>query len=77
MKKQKTIYRYYRYDGKVLHAKREIPYELKLSSQLVLDELCFRWNKKKLEAALNSSIDAGNKEEFMRLSEAYKHYIWE
>lgn len=77
MKKQKMIYRYYRYDGSVLHAKREIPYELKLSSRFILDELCFNWNKEKLEAAINRSIDTGNKQEFIKLSKAYSHYIWE
>ncbi|HLR66565.1 IDEAL domain-containing protein [Virgibacillus alimentarius] len=77
MKKQKTIYRYYRYEGNILHAKREIPYELKLTSRLILDELCFKWNKKRLEAAINRSIDTGNKQEFLKLSKAYNHFIWE
>ncbi|GGB51391.1 IDEAL domain-containing protein [Virgibacillus dakarensis] len=77
MKKQKVVYRYYRYDGNLLHAKREIPYELKLSSRLLLDELCFNWNKAQLEAAINKSIDEGNKTEFIKLSEEYKHFIWE
>ncbi|WP_188456580.1 IDEAL domain-containing protein [Virgibacillus oceani] len=77
MKKEKLIYRYYRYDGKTLHAKREIPFELKLSSQMILDELCFNWNKQQLEAAINSSIDKRNKEEFLKLSKEYRHFIWE
>ena len=77
MKKQKMIYRYYRYDGAVLHAKREIPYELKLASRFILDELCFNWNKENLEAAINRSIDTGNKQKFLKLSKAYRHYIWE
>ncbi|MGY0694897.1 IDEAL domain-containing protein [Virgibacillus sp. FSP13] len=77
MKKQKLIYRYYRYEGDVLHAKREIPYELKLSSRLLLDELCFNWNKARLEDAINNAIDEGNKEAFLKWSEAYKHFIWE
>ncbi|WP_106498123.1 IDEAL domain-containing protein [Lentibacillus sp. Marseille-P4043] len=77
MKKQKLIYRYYRYEGDMLHAKREIPYELKLSSRLLLDELCFSWNKARLEDAINNAIDEGNKEAFLKWSEAYRHYIWE
>ncbi|WP_164669612.1 IDEAL domain-containing protein [Virgibacillus doumboii] len=77
MKKQKMIYRYSRYEGKTLHAKREVSYELKLSSRLLLDELCFNWNKEKLETAINSSIESGNKEKFLQLSEEYRHYIWE
>lgn len=77
MKKQKTVFRYYRYEGNVLHARREIPYELRLSSRMILDELCFNWNKARLEAAINSSIDERNEEKFLQLSKEYKHYIWE
>lgn len=77
MKKQKMNYRYVRYEGKILHAKREVSYEVRLSSRLLLDELCFNWNKEKLEAAINSSIETGNKEEFLKLSKEYRHYIWE
>lgn len=77
MKKQKLIYQYFRYDGKPLHAKREVSYELKLSSRMLLDELCFKWNKERIESAINSSLDSGNKEKFLKLSEEYRHYIWE
>ncbi|SDQ85602.1 IDEAL domain-containing protein [Virgibacillus subterraneus] len=77
MKKQKLVYRYVRYDGKALDAKREVSYELKLSSRMLLDELCFNWNKERLETAINSSIDTGNKKKFFQLSKEYRHYIWE
>ncbi|MEN1970458.1 IDEAL domain-containing protein [Lentibacillus sp. N15] len=77
MKKQKLVYHYYRYNGKVLQAKREIPYEMKLTSRMLLDELCFTWKKTRLEAAINQAIDNGNKEAFLRLSKEYKHFIWE
>ena len=77
MKKEKLVYRYYRYDGNVLQAKREVSFELRLSSRLILDELCFNWNKEKLETALNNAIDTGNKEEFLKLSELYKKFVWE
>ncbi|MFZ3577335.1 IDEAL domain-containing protein [Virgibacillus sp. DJP39] len=77
MKKQKIFYRYCRYDGKPLKAKREISFEFKLVSRLLLDELCFQWNKKHLEQAINYSLENGEKEEFHRLSKAYKHFIWE
>ncbi|ASN06610.1 IDEAL domain-containing protein [Virgibacillus necropolis] len=77
MKKQKIFYRYYRYDGKPLEAKREISFEFKLASTLLLDELCFVFNKEKLEEAINNSIDRGDKERFLQLSEAYRHFIWE
>lgn len=77
MKKQKIQYHFSRYDGKPLAAKPEITFEFKLVSTLLLDELCFQWNKGKLEEALNSAIDKGEKEKFLRLSEVYKQFIWE
>lgn len=77
MKKHKSVYRYYRYNGHVLHAKREIPYHIKLSSRLILDELCFNWNKAKLEAQINESIDTANKEQFIKLGEQYNRFLWE
>ncbi|MFD2761699.1 IDEAL domain-containing protein [Lentibacillus juripiscarius] len=77
MNRQKASYRFYRYTGKTLYAKREISYELRLTAQLVLDELCFNWNKQKLEMAINHSVDTGDKEQFLLLSEAYRSYIWE
>ncbi|MBP2076688.1 hypothetical protein [Oceanobacillus polygoni] len=77
MKKEKIVYRFYRYEGEKLQAKREIPYELRLFSRLILDELCFNWNKNRLEEDINSSIEKGNKEEFVKASEAYRHFIWE
>nr|WP_306798611.1 IDEAL domain-containing protein [Oceanobacillus saliphilus] len=42
-----------------------------------MDELCFTWNKIRLEEDLNSSLEKGNKEAFMKLSEAYRHFVWE
>jgi uncharacterized protein YpiB (UPF0302 family) len=77
MKKEKVIYRYCRYEGKHLQAKREISYDVKLISRLVLDEICFNWNKSQLEAAINNAIDSNDKEAFMQLSKAYKYFVWE
>ncbi|WP_077324963.1 IDEAL domain-containing protein [Virgibacillus siamensis] len=77
MKKQKIVYRYVPYQGITIHARKEIPFELQLSSRLLLDEICFNWNKERLERAINTSIDAGNKEVFLALSEQYRQYIWE
>lgn len=75
MKKQKTNYLFVKYEGPVLQAKREISYEIKLSSRLILDVLCFRWNKEQLTSAINRSIDSGDKESFLKLSEKYKHFM--
>ena len=77
MKKQKMDYRLLRYEGKPLKAKREISYEIKLTSRLILDELCFEWNKEQLASAINRSIDTRNRELFQQLSEKYKLYIKE
>lgn len=76
MKKQIKSYQYVRYEGKVLKARREISYEIKLSSRLILDELCFQWNKNKLATAVNRSIDQGDKQTFLKLSEAYRVYLF-
>ena len=75
MKKQKKVYRYVRSDGRVLKARREISYEIKLSSRLLLDELCFSWNKSRYKDAIDHSIDTNNKELFLELSKKYPFYI--
>ncbi|WP_047982525.1 hypothetical protein [Ornithinibacillus contaminans] len=77
MKKEKVIYRFCPYEGKVLNARREISFEIRLSSRLLLDELCFNWNKQVLEKKLNNSIEKGNIEEFRSVREQYLQYIWE
>ncbi|RKQ31254.1 hypothetical protein [Oceanobacillus halophilus] len=77
MKKQKVVYRFCRYKGEKLHARKEIPYELKFSAQLLLDEICFNWNKQKIVEKLNHSIETGNKNDFISFSNAYKQFVWE
>lgn len=75
MKKQKRVYQYVRSTGPVLKAKREISYEIKLSSRLLLDEMSFNWNKKRLINAIDHSIDTENKNKFHKLSKVYQSYI--
>ncbi|HAM79934.1 hypothetical protein [Ornithinibacillus bavariensis] len=77
MKKERVVYHFYPYEGNVLNAKREISFEIKLSSRMILDEICFNWNKKMLEEKINSSIQKGNKEDFVKVRERYLQYIWE
>ncbi|SFL40884.1 IDEAL domain-containing protein [Gracilibacillus orientalis] len=80
MKKHKVSYKLKVFNmnqKSVLKAKREIPYEIRLASQLVLDDLCFTWNKARLEEEINQSIDDNNKEAFNALSKTYNSYIWE
>ena len=75
MKKQKVDYHYIKYEGQVLQAKREIPFEIKLSSRLLLDELCFNWNKERFINQINDSIDVRDREEFLRLSRMYNKFL--
>lgn len=77
MKKEKVVYLFCPYKGKVLNAKREISFEIRLTSRLILDEICFNWNKKILEDRINQSIQKGNKEEFASVRKEYLQYIWE
>ncbi|GAB3060694.1 IDEAL domain-containing protein [Virgibacillus ainsalahensis] len=77
MKKEKIVYRYFRYTGKMIKAKKEVSFETRLTARMILDEVCFNWNKEQLSAAIDESIKEGNKQEFMKLSEAYKDYVWE
>ncbi|WP_042224520.1 IDEAL domain-containing protein [Oceanobacillus manasiensis] len=77
MKKEKLIYKYKRYEGSVTSAKKEIPFEFRLSSRMILDEICFQYNKQRIEASINQAIASGNKEQFMQSSEAFKQFIWE
>ncbi|KGP70778.1 IDEAL domain-containing protein [Pontibacillus yanchengensis] len=80
MKKQKVSYqlKWFPLKGKeVIHAKREVPFEVKLASALVLDELCYLWNKRHLEGQLNEAIDQNDEQRFMELSHVYKPYTFE
>ncbi|HLR69882.1 MAG TPA: IDEAL domain-containing protein [Pseudogracilibacillus sp.] len=77
MKKQKIVYRFYRYDGKMLRAKSELPFDMQLFARLVLDELCDTWNKKQLRRQIDDALKNGDKEQFYKLSQAYKSFSWE
>lgn len=77
MKKQVVGYRFLRYCGIPLQAKREISYDIKLSSRLILDELCYSWNKNNLEQMINQALDESNREAFLQLSQLYKFYYLE
>lgn len=75
MNKEKVVYHFNRYDGKVLLAKNEIPYHIQLTSRLLLDQLCYDWNKKQLQKQLDKVLIEGNKELFEQLSLEYRQYI--
>lgn len=80
MKKQKVNYRlkhFYYNNNFTFYAKREIPFEIHLASKLMLDTLCFNWNKARLLEKINDSIDRKDKETFQALSKIYSSYLWE
>lgn len=66
MNKEKVVYRFKRHQGKVIQAKREVSYEIMLTSRLILDELCFQWNKEQLVDAINESIEKKDHEAFKK-----------
>jgi len=77
MKKQKLNYRFYRYEGKMLLAKNEIPFEIKLTSRLILDQLSYDWNKKYLQKKIDEAIDCGDETSFNKYGEAYRNFAWD
>lgn len=80
MKKQKVNYTLRAFNGKKdkpIEAKREISFEIKLASTLILDSLVSQWNKSNLENKINDSIDKQDKETFLHLSKEYQIYSWE
>ena len=79
MKKHKVVYRLQRTKRKRAYvtAKREISFEVKLATRLMLDEFYFTWNKKRLETQINASIDNKDEERFRELSAAYRPYVLE
>ncbi|WP_186579214.1 IDEAL domain-containing protein [Aquibacillus kalidii] len=80
MKKHKVNYKLKEFSRQKVSrivAKREISYEIKLASKLILDELCFNWNKARLEEQINESIDLRDKQTFLKLSKDFQTYTWE
>ncbi|MFP7494859.1 IDEAL domain-containing protein [Terribacillus saccharophilus] len=77
MKKHKVVYRLQRTKRKRAYvtAKREITFEVKLATRLMLDEFYFTWNKNRLEVLINECIDNRDEERFKELSAAYRPYI--
>ncbi|HLS67656.1 MAG TPA: IDEAL domain-containing protein [Pseudogracilibacillus sp.] len=72
MKKERTVYKFYRYAGKAIVAKKDTPFEMKLQATLLLDDLCYTWNKEQLQRQLDEALDRRDRETFMTLSEKYR-----
>lgn len=77
MKKEKVVMIFFRYDGKPVQAKREVSFELRLQARLILDEICFQYNRFRLEESLNKALENRDKSAFVEHSEALKEFIWE
>lgn len=77
MKKEKVVLMFFRYDGKPVQAKREVPFEMRLQARMILDEMCFQYNRARLEENLNKALEERNKSVFVEYSEALKEFIWE
>ncbi|CQR47063.1 hypothetical protein BN1058_01352 [Paraliobacillus sp. PM-2] len=80
MKKQKANYllsSFAAVKDSPIKAKKEISFEIKLASQLLLDDLVSRWNKSQLEQRINEAIDHQDKIAFLQLSKEYQAYTYE
>ena len=75
MEKHTLKYRFYRYRGGVLTAKRDVPYGIKLSSRMLLDELRFKWNKQYIIKRVDEAIEQGDKKSFIKYSHLYKNFV--
>lgn len=53
---------------------KEAPYEVAITARLLLDEICYKANKKRLEEAINEALDKGDHTKFKALSEEYRAY---
>ncbi|WP_067840676.1 hypothetical protein [Amphibacillus sediminis] len=78
MKKQKVNYCLRRnFFSYPLIAKREMPFEVKLIAQLVMDALVSEHNKANFDRKINKAIDSNDPAQFKRICEQNKHYSWE
>ena len=77
MKQEKIVYRFFQYVGEPIVARKELSFEDQLNAQLLLDEICFNWNKSYLEEELNRAMETNNYMNFEKYSETYKQYVWE
>lgn len=56
---------------------KEAPFEVAITARLLLDDICYRWNKEQLENAINEALDNNDHAAFMELSEKYRAYAWD
>jgi len=77
MKKEKVVFNFNRYDGKMLLAKNEISFDIQLTSRLLLDQLCYEFNKQQLQKRLDEALIKGDEKLFKELSVEYRQYLFE
>jgi uncharacterized protein YpiB (UPF0302 family) len=49
-------------------------FTLQLEAQLFLDEMCYRFNKQRLEMLINDAIEKEDKKRFMEIAAIYSQY---
>ena len=57
--------------------KNDIPFEMKLSARLIMDEICYNWNRQHIQKKIDDAIDEENFEALKKYSKIYRHYIVE
>lgn len=77
MKKEKVFIRYFRYTGEPIRAKKEIPFHICLQARLILDAICFEYNRAKLMEAIDRALLENDRQNFLQLCDAYRQYMWE
>jgi uncharacterized protein YpiB (UPF0302 family) len=50
-------------------------FTLQLEAQLFLDEMCYRFNKQRLEMLINDAIEKEDKKRFMEIAAIYSQYV--
>lgn len=55
--------------------RNEIPYRMQLTARLILDNLCYEWNKTYLLERINHALDTSNEKLFIKYSLEYKEFI--
>lgn len=55
--------------------RNEMPYHMQLTARLVLDNLCYKWNKTYLLKRINYALETSNKQLFHEYSSKYKKFM--
>lgn len=53
----------------------EIPFEMTLVARLMMDEICYNWNRQHIQKKIDRAIDEGDFKALEKYSDIYRHYI--